>query len=263
MRSNFKMEVLLVSGKGLINSFRLPEFHTYHKTLPLPPKTTVAGMIGAALGLSPEEVNDQWLRSDRFQVGVRGRFKSLISDLWQYRKYTTKGIKAYKDGKAELPWFTSVTTRELLYELSFDLYFFCVESQDYDLLSNYFKNPKWALSLGREDEVVHISKIEKVTVLESNNVSSWSNTILPFNIHKRRTQLGTKDLSAFSGTNLLAYAPSVVSLPVEFEYKAGVRTPSRYVTYTFLGDIPVEILDLFPHYIYPSQNGRGIPLCPI
>ncbi|MCO6490514.1 MAG: CRISPR-associated protein Cas5 [Phaeodactylibacter sp.] len=31
--------------RGSFNSFRQADFHTYHKTLPLPPKTTVAGMI--------------------------------------------------------------------------------------------------------------------------------------------------------------------------------------------------------------------------
>jgi len=67
------MKFIRVICFGSMNSFRQPDFHTYHKTLPLPPKTTVAGMIGSALGISPEKVNDEWLKNNRFQMGIVGK----------------------------------------------------------------------------------------------------------------------------------------------------------------------------------------------
>ena len=39
-----------ITAKAITASFRVPETHTFHQTLPLPPKTTIIGMIGAALG---------------------------------------------------------------------------------------------------------------------------------------------------------------------------------------------------------------------
>ncbi|MBK9568416.1 MAG: hypothetical protein IPO37_25640 [Saprospiraceae bacterium] len=38
-------------------------FHTYHRTCHYHLKTTVAGMLGAALGIPPKEVNDKWLKN--------------------------------------------------------------------------------------------------------------------------------------------------------------------------------------------------------
>jgi CRISPR-associated protein Cas5t len=64
------MNFLKVKCIGGFNSYRQPDFHTYHKSLPLPPKTTIAGMLGGALGLSPEEVNENWLLNKRLQIGV-------------------------------------------------------------------------------------------------------------------------------------------------------------------------------------------------
>jgi CRISPR-associated Cas5-like protein len=63
------MRFIRIKAKGCLNSFRQPDFHTYHKTFPLPLKTTVGGMIGGALGISPEEVNIRVVTAKSFLYG--------------------------------------------------------------------------------------------------------------------------------------------------------------------------------------------------
>lgn len=255
------MECLHVAGRGLVNSFRLPDYHTYHKTLPLPPKTTIAGFIGAALGISPEEVNDEWLVPPRFYVAIRGQANVAFKDLWQYRKYTGKGIKEFTDGKAETPWFTSVTTRELLYGLELGLYFFFKNEADIALVEAALNQPAWAPSLGREDELLLIDQVRRVIVQSSSDEAVWSNTVLPFDIHKKATTLAPKAIENIGGNNLLAFVPTVVKLPTSFTYSAGTRIPNQYQEFTFVGNLPIKSAQGIEHFIL-QEGDKAIPLCP-
>lgn len=243
------MKALHLSVKGLVNSFRLPDHHTFHKTLPLPPKTTIAGLIGAALGVGPDEVNDQWLANNRFSVAIRGQYQGLFKDLWQYRKYTNKHIAAYEKGEEDFPWYTGVTTRELLYALDCQIYIQTTDEPDLTLLQAAFQNPAWALSLGRDDELVHIREVGIIDLEHFSGQPSWSNTVLPFDIFERGAKLDTIFLAKQAATDLLVYAPKVVKLPDLFDYnEKGERHPKGYRNYTFIGDMPVKINETMSYY---------------
>jgi len=155
------MQFIRMQCLGCLNSFRQPDFHTYHKTLPLPPKTTIAGMIGSALGLSPEEINNNWLLTGRFKAGIVGKNNGKANDLWQIRKYEDKHMKAYTKGTVSTPYKTAVIVRELLYGADFFIYLQFKNKEDLQLTFNALKNPKWALSLGREDEIIKIKSLSK------------------------------------------------------------------------------------------------------
>jgi CRISPR-associated Cas5-like protein len=156
------MRFIRIRAKGCLNSFRQPDFHTYHKTFPLPLKTTVGGMLGSALGLSPENINDQWLLPNRFFMGIVGFNHGKTNDLWQIRKYEGKQIKAFNSGKANTPYKTAVIVRELLYSTDFVLYLAFKEESDIDMIFDKLQNPAWALSLGREDELIKIIELDKL-----------------------------------------------------------------------------------------------------
>ena len=49
------MFVFITKTFAMTASFRIPESHTFQQTLPLPPITTLTGLMGAALGLGFEE----------------------------------------------------------------------------------------------------------------------------------------------------------------------------------------------------------------
>ena len=110
------IEAAFVRTRGWFASFRDPLAHTYQRTFPLPPPTTLTGLLGAALGVAPEE-------ADRLDVGVsvyRVRTATDMEcqrsgralDLWKYRKY--------KNGAFDT---SAVLTRELLYRHDYDLYY--------------------------------------------------------------------------------------------------------------------------------------------
>jgi len=234
------MKFLRIICKGTFNSFRQPDFHTYHKTLSLPPKTTVGGMIGSALGVSPREINENWLVNGRFMLGIVGFNNGQANDLWQIRKYESKQIKAFQTGKDCAPYKTAVIVRELLYQSHFTLYLSFVNESDYELLENAFENPKWALSLGREDELVKIISLQKIDIQPVIEELSYKNTVLPFDI---TTISYRPDLNALSSCNILKSAPKVVSIPTSFtiENDSEIRSGNDYHRFTYVYTLPILV----------------------
>ncbi|MDS1032807.1 CRISPR-associated protein Cas5 [Porphyromonadaceae sp. NP-X] len=226
---------------GSLNSFRQPDFHTYHKTLPLPPKTTVAGMIGSALGISPEKVNEEWIKNNRFQMGIVGKNNGKANDLWQIRKYENKQLKAYQEGNESAPYKTAVIVRELLYSSEFILYLHFEDENDYELVSSKLQNPEWALSLGREDELVLIKEIRQMNLEEKSNIS-FCNTVLPIDFTKTPYEivLSTQNSSG----NLLDEAPKSIKLPITFSYNDdGAREANEYQQFSFIYNLPIKPKD--------------------
>lgn len=233
------MKFIRIKCSGCLNSFRQPDFHTYHKTLPLPPKTTVAGMIGSALGISPETVNEEWLQNNRFQMGITGKSNGKANDLWQIRKYESKQIKAHQNGTEPAPYKTAVIVRELLYASEFTLYLHFENEEDFELVSFKIQNPEWALSLGREDELVLIEEIKRIDLNEATNIS-FCNTVLPIDFTTTPYDIVFKS-DSISG-NLLDEAPKSVKLPVTFTYNndTGAREASEFQTFSFIYNLSVK-----------------------
>lgn len=233
------MKFIRIKCSGCLNSFRQPDFHTYHKTLPLPPKTTVAGMIGSALGISPESVNEEWLKNNRFQMGIVGKSNGKANDLWQIRKYESKQIKTYQNGTESAPYKTAVIVRELLYASEFTLYLHFENEEDFELVSSKIQNPEWALSLGREDELVLIEEIKRIDLNEATEIS-FCNTVLPIDFTTIPYDIVFKS-DSISG-NLLDEAPKSVKLPVTFTYNndTGAREACEFQTFSFIYNLPVK-----------------------
>jgi CRISPR-associated protein Cas5t len=232
------MQFLKIKASGCFNSFRQPDFHTYHKTLPLPPKTTVAGMIGSALGLSPKAVNDEWLKAERFQMGIIGKANGKANDLWQIRKYETKQIAAYNKGNKDTPYKTAVIVRELLYNSEFTIYLTFKDESDFDLVHGKLQNPSWALSLGREDELISIKDMTRVD-LEEEPDTTFQNTVLPYDVNEKKYKI---ILDHVMGRNLLSEAPKTVRLPVTFSHKkdSEVREADAFQMFTFISNLAIQ-----------------------
>ncbi len=235
------MLFLKIKASGCLNSFRQPDFHTYHKTLPLPPKTTVAGMIGSALGIGPKTINDEWLKTGRFQMGIVGKANGKANDLWQIRKYETKQIAAYNKGNADTPYKTAVIVRELLYGSEFIIYLAFKDENDFNLVHQKLQNPSWALSLGREDELISIKGITKVD-LEEEPDTTFQNTVLPYDVNEKKYKI---ILGQVTGRNLLSDAPKTVKLPVTFSHKkdSEVREADAFQMFTFVSDLAIQPTD--------------------
>lgn len=236
--------------RGSINSFRQADFHTYHKTLPLPPKTTVAGLIGAALGLSPQVVNDEWLKPARFQVGIVGKANGKANDLWQIRKYEGKRMKAFEKGEEPTPYKTAVIVRELLFGSTFYLYFFLPEAADKDLLLKGIQSPAWALSLGREDELIRIEQLKEV---ELNVVDShfFKHTVIKY---PEGYELDKDFMEESAGKNLMASAPTAQRIPTSFSNPGYAREPESFEHYMFISDFPLRPTDDSTGFFDSEEN---------
>ena len=87
------MKNFVVEIKSQTASFRDPNFQNFHKTLDLPPPTTIIGLSGAALGLSPLQSQDFFEDGD-FQIGIYGNYDGRCNDTWKYdRRHTNRGLK--------------------------------------------------------------------------------------------------------------------------------------------------------------------------
>jgi hypothetical protein len=198
-------------------------------------------MIGSALGISPEKVNEEWIKNNRFQMGIVGKNNGKANDLWQIRKYENKQLKAYQEGNESAPYKTAVIVRELLYSSEFILYLHFEDENDYELVSSKLQNPEWALSLGREDELVLIKEIRQMNLEEKSNIS-FCNTVLPIDFTKTPYEivLSTQNSSG----NLLDEAPKSIKLPITFSYNDdGAREANEYQQFSFIYNLPIKPKD--------------------
>lgn len=223
------MNFLKVKCIGGFNSYRQPDFHTYHKSLPLPPKTTIAGMLGGALGLSPEEVNENWLLNKRLQIGIIGKSNGQVKDLWRIRKYKGKSAN----------FTTSPLVREIHYDNQYTLYFQCSEDNDFEIIQSALTNPKWALSLGREDELIKILSVELVDLKTVEN-AKLTNTVVGFDVNEFGYSIDETYLFSSVNGNLLNLRPVIIRSPISFKYdKDHSRQAAEYQIFSFIGDLPI------------------------
>lgn len=144
------MKYCIVEIRSQTATFRNAEFQNFHKTLLLPPPTTLIGLAGAALGLSPSKSQDFFYEND-FKLGVCGNSLGMTKDLWKYNDF--------KNG--------SIILREILFKNHFFCAFGSGNLEKVTQLGDAFQNPKYALTMGSSDSLAKI-----VRVAYMNNTSS-------------------------------------------------------------------------------------------
>jgi CRISPR-associated protein Cas5t len=207
-------------------SFRNPEFQNFHKTLDLPPPTTIIGLAGAALGLSAK-MAQEFFEETSFQIGIAGNSKGRMKDTWKYNKRTSD-MHLYDpllDG--------SVIQREQLVENQFLLAFFCEEETKLERLKNAFLNPVFALTMGNSDSLAMVKTVEVNLPLSENN--QLKNCLVAGDV------VGDVLRNAAKGLSFSIYQtsePITYDLPVRFNYASdyGKRTVADTATFSFIGD---------------------------
>jgi CRISPR-associated protein Cas5t len=219
------VDAIRLHVQGLLNSFREPKSHKIPRTLPFPPQTTLIGLAGAALGLSENTI---WKECKGLGVAVVDISKASdlggtgkAEDLVKYKKY--------KDSEIE----TSIFVRELLYKPEYMVYYTTENEKFLNRLFNAFLNPVYALSLGRDDELITIKSVEKAN-LEPLHTGEFEETILPFDPVEEGFEI---DIS-----NQRYFEPySTVLLPSTFIVKNGVREPSGFRKFVFLRNLKITL----------------------
>jgi len=206
-------------------SFRNPEFQNFHKTLDLPPPTTIIGLAGAALGLSAKAAQE-FFDNSPFKIGITGFNKGRTTDTWKYNKRTS-GMHMYHpllDG--------SVIKRELLIDNQFILCFLSDEEEASQKLYSAFENPVFALSMGNSDSLAKVKKIESNISLTRQ--SNLKNCLVAGDVVGEVLRNASKNLnfSIYQTTEPITY-----DLPTRFNYSSdyGKRTVADISTFSFIG----------------------------
>jgi CRISPR-associated protein Cas5t len=152
------MNVIKFRVEGVLNSFRIPLFKTYHRTFLAPTKTNIIGML-VNIMRQPERVYYDILKQNAIQVSVIiNNIEGKTKDLWAYKTFNSKN-----NGR-------SIIRRDKLFRTSYTIYLKIKDSEDIYLeIIDCLKQPRDIPSLGLDDEIVKITEIEVIENLQENN----------------------------------------------------------------------------------------------
>jgi len=151
------MKVIRFRVKGLINSFRVPFFRTYHKSFLAPPKTTVIGML-CNISLKSQREFFEILEEDKIELSVViDKIEGRGKDLWSYKTLDKKNR-----GK-------SVVRRDKLFIPNYTIYLKIEDQSLYQEILTNLKEPKNIPSLGLDDELVTIYDVKELSIMINNS----------------------------------------------------------------------------------------------
>lgn len=158
------MNVVRFKAEGILNSFRIPLFKTYHRTFLAPTKTNIIGMITNIMGKS-EKWYYKALKENQIKVSVIiDNIEGKTKDLWAYKVFKNKN-----NGR-------SIIRRDKLYKAVYTIYLLIESEILFKEILSALKFPKNIPSLGLDDELIKISKIEN-NIQISENKSGYINSV--------------------------------------------------------------------------------------
>jgi CRISPR-associated protein Cas5t len=205
-------------------SFRNPEFQNFHKSLNLPPPTTIIGLAGAALGLSPK-MAQEYFDNHLIEVGIAGFYQGKTKDTWKYNRRTS-GMHLYDpllDG--------GVIQREHLIHNSFFLAFSSKEEVRINEIIEAFQNPVFALTMGNSDALAKVKNVH--TDVEISRSGQIKNCMVAGDIvgDVLRNASEHPFFSIYQNSE-----PITFDLPIRFNYESdyGKREVSEISTFSFV-----------------------------
>lgn len=158
-----KKAVRLELYQNLVN-YKKPTSFQLKESYPLPPPSTVIGMVHFACGFTEYKDMD---------VSIQGNFASKVYDL--YTRYEFAGatfendrhqLKLKSEDGKTYGATRGISTIELLIDVNLVLHI-CPDNQDLiEEIYNSFKNPSEYISLGRREDTIVIKSVEIVDIKE-------------------------------------------------------------------------------------------------
>ena len=160
--------------QNLVN-YRKPSSFIIKETFPLPPYSTVLGMIHAACGFTTFHP---------MELSIQGKNKGTISEL--YTRYSFSAGVKFEEGrhqicvhdKEDYGVFKGIANVELICENNMILHILPSE-EDFDTVYQSLLNPPQYLSLGRYEDLLDIKKVEIVHLSWEEEVSVHNNIYIP------------------------------------------------------------------------------------
>ena len=231
------MFIFSIKGHAITASFRVPETHTFHKTLPLPPKTAIIGMLGAAIGLNLEDAHE-YAEQNEILIGVYGTHKGMMKDLWNYRK-----IK-------RIECISSILIREYLYQNDFVISFGSQNKEPLEKLRTAFLSPVYPITAGNSDDLLKIIRITDLSTINSEMLSQFEHTVLPEDVSKSCKHNIDFDKLPITQT---VYTPQVFRLPTKFTFDGDERRVAERKPFTFISS-SVNVETPIEGYIIEGNN---------
>lgn len=203
----------------------------YQRTYMFPPKPTVIGLLGAALGCEDIQLAQLY---DTILVGMILRsYEGLARDLW--------GITKLKAGRSAEH---AVVVREMLHHPAYSMYLVpssgALKLED---IKTSFANPAYPLALGRSDELI-VARASVANLESAPKDAYYRNTVLPFDYRKHEHALEKVDTS-----NGIVEIPQVFRLPMAYSYdRTRRRKVARYEVFTHVFGTGVTFKDLKERY---------------
>ncbi len=193
---------LLFTIEGSFCSFREPGGAKYQQTFWFPPKTTVVGFLGAALGLAPPDLEPLY---DQLEIGiVLHSWGGLARDLWGYTK-----LKRGDEPE------TAVVVRELIFEPQYIVYVTSDEPNFLEKLQAALWDPVYPLRFGRGEDLALIRRRPEFVALEAPSTPTMLHwTLLPFTLDQRACVLESPAREPPP-----RMPPRPARMPIRFTYK--------------------------------------------
>lgn len=153
--------VRIEAYQNLVN-YRKPTSFQLKETYPLPPYSTVIGMIHAACGFT-EYVP--------MKVSIQGRYHSKVNDLWTRYEFAGNSFEAGRhqlkllDGNGKTYGITrGVSTTELLVDVELVVHIVPDDEKYIPFIKEALRSPLEYLSLGRREDLLQIRNIKQVNI---------------------------------------------------------------------------------------------------
>ncbi|SCX63493.1 type I-B CRISPR-associated protein Cas5b [Lysinibacillus fusiformis] len=149
--------------QNLVN-YRKPTSFQLKESYPLPPYSTVIGMVHAACGFTSYVP---------MQVSIQGKYHSKVNDLWT--RYEFAG-STFEEGRHQLKVELTegkahgitrgVSTTELLVDVELVLHIVPEDESYIPIIVDALKSPVEYLSLGRREDLLQINVVKEVEIVE-------------------------------------------------------------------------------------------------
>ena len=188
-------------------NYRKPTSFSIRETFPLPPYSTVIGMVHNLCGFTEYHP---------MKVGVQGTCRGIASDLFTRYSFSNRPYKDDRhwmkvpDGDNSIGLYRGLAHTELLCNVELILHIE-PEQNDFNTVWNGLNNPLVYPSLGRHEDLIDLEEIKIVDLHQADEVQTLRDIYIPLDLLK------DPDNANMDGT--------IYSLSKEYEIdkKSGIR----------------------------------------